>query len=295
MPPEREAERNRKLDRKFGRIIALGILLLVALKFPASWSDGIKSGAKEAVAPLHGLVSSAGLRIRNMGRSLRGWGGLPEENRKLSAEVVQLQSRITELEALEMENMYLRDALEFKRRASRNLVACEVIARDISGWWRTIRINKGGREGVQPDQAVVTSRGLVGKVISVSPRTAEVLLVSDPGCRVSVEISGLKAYGVLSGKGLSARGHILCEISMIQKGLDIPKGAAVVTSGLGGIFPRGLMVGYIEHVEMDEGGLFQRAEILPQVDLGRLDYVFVVLGTPPETETANPASAGVAP
>lgn len=264
------------MEKKLRRIIGISLLLLMALKFPAFWSHGIKSGAREAVAPLYELVSSVGSRVKNVFRSLKGWGGLPEENRKLAEEIVQLKGRISELESLELENINLRDLLDFQRQASRNLVACEVIARDISGWWRTIRLNKGEKDGILPDQAVVTARGLVGKVISVSPHTAEVLMVSDPGCQVSVEISGLRTFGVLSGKGLSAKGHILCELTMIQKDLDLPKGAAVVTSGLGGVFPRGIMVGYVEQVEMDASGLYQRAEILPQVDMGRLSYVFVV-------------------
>ena len=271
------AEEGTLLNRRTAIWIGLLALLVLALALPDAVSEHAKAGARETLAPLQGLISGTLRRLKNAGASIRGWGGLPEENRKLAETNLILQNRVLELQSLEEENLRLRGLLAFQRRSRQQLIAAEVIARDLSGWWRSVRLDKGERDGVALDQAVVTGDGLVGKVISVSERTSDVLLISDPSCRVSVEVSGLGVFGVLRGKGASRKGHALCEVEFITKDVVIPAGTTVVTSGLGERFPKGVLIGVIEHVETDSSGLFQRADVMPAANLGRLTHVFVAV------------------
>jgi rod shape-determining protein MreC len=257
--------------------LVLGALLLLVFNLPESVSSQVKSVLREAVAPLQGALSSFSNKTRESVESVRGIGGAVAENRKMSAELVRLRNEVRRLETLELQNITLREQLRFAQTSARDLIPSEVIARDISGWWQTIRLGKGLVDGVTANRAVVTTDGLVGKTVATSPHTADVLLVSDPGCKVSTQITRTGLFGVLTGQGTSWRGRVVCRMDFINKDTPVLPGDEVVTSGLGGVFPKGLLVGYVDRVEEDESGLYQRAYVVPKADLGGLTYAFVVV------------------
>lgn len=194
----------------------------------------------------------------------------------MSAELIHLRNEARDLRLLENENIELRRQLDFVRRTPRKLIPCEVIARDISGWWHTIRLNRGSGDGLVSPMAVMTMDGLVGRTVDVSLRTADVLLISDPSCKVSARIVRTGSFGLVSGTGETGAGRVLCTMEFMNKNVPILEGDEVVTSGLGGVFPTGLLIGYVEKVYRDKTGLFQRADVVPKADLGVLNYVFAV-------------------
>jgi rod shape-determining protein MreC len=254
----------------------MGILLVAVLNLPAPVSSRVKTWLREGVAPLQRVVAGATDRASRAVDAVRGIGGLVTENQKLSEEMVRLRSEVQTLRALEAENIVLRGQLRFAQTATKRHIPAEIIARDISGWWRTVRLGKGREDGVRANMAVVSSEGLVGKTVEASPHTSDVLLLSDPGCRVSTKISRTGLFGVLSGQGSGARDQAVCVMDLINKDTPVRAGDEVVTSGLGGVFPKGLLVGYVDRVEVDSSGLYQRALVVPRADLGGLSYVFVV-------------------
>ncbi|NCC52254.1 MAG: rod shape-determining protein MreC [Spartobacteria bacterium] len=262
------------------------ILVLVALlNLPDAVSGRVKDALREGVAPLQQVFSVFSFRIKEAGTALRGLGGAVRENREMAAELTRLRGYVRHLREVENENIELRNQLLFSRRSERELIPCEVIGRDISGWWHSVRLWNGRADGVETNQAVITSDGLVGKVMDVSAHTSDVLLISDPNCRISVRISRTGSFGISTGRGASLSGEPLCQLDFIDKNSEIRPGDEVTTSGLGGVFPRGLLVGYIENVTQDESGLYQSAHIVPTADLGKLAYVFVV------SEKEDPAEA----
>ena len=256
--------------------LALGAIILIVLNLPAPANRALKQVTREFLAPIQSLGANISGRLRNARDAVAARGGLPEQYQTLRLEVADLQHQLLELEELRRENTLLRRQLRFAERATRKLIPARVLARDISGWWQTVRIDHGGHPDVAPNQAVTTSEGLAGKILEVSGRTAEVLLISDPACRVAVEIGDRGAFGILSGQGLSWRGHVLCRLELINKNIPIERSDPVYTSGLGGIFPKGILVGYIEEVTMDENGLHQRATVRPRANLSDLRVVFVI-------------------
>ncbi len=267
-------------DRSIVLWVVLGAVLLAVLNLPDSVSNRAKSVLREFVAPIQGALSGFSRKVVEGFHSIRGFGGLVAENQKMSSELTRLRNEVRDLQALEKENVELREQLQFARRSDRRLVACEVIARDITGWWQTIRLNKGLVDGVGTGMAVVTSDGLVGKTVSVSSHTSDVLLISDPGCKISTQIARTGSFGLVEGGGASAAGQAACRMEFINKNTPILAGDEVITSGLGGIFPKGLLIGYVEKAYPDSGGLFQYADVIPKADLGTLTYVFVVLEQP---------------
>lgn len=256
--------------------LGLLALLLAVLNLPPSLSQAGKNFVRETVAPLQESVTRILGGFREGISSVRGLGGMVEENKRLSREVVRLQAQQRENKVLQRENEILRRQLGFAERAGDDLVAGEVIARSRDGWWSTLRMNRGASDGLRADQAVVSMEGLVGKIISVSERTADVLLLSDPTCRVSAQILRTGSFGLVTGRGPSWDGQVVCRMEFINKNAKIEPGDEVVTSGLGGIFPKGLLIGYVDRVYTDRSGLYQYADVISQSDLGQLNYVFAV-------------------
>lgn len=265
--------------------LILGTALIVALNLPESVSNRGKAVIREFLSPLQSLVSSINHNARQGFNALRGLGDMALDNRNMAAEVTRLRSELRYLEAMEQENIELRAQLGYLSRPERELIPAEIIARDISGWWQTVRIGKGMAEGVEEHMAVVTPDGLVGRTMNVSAGTADVLLVSDPSCRVSAYLPRTQSHGIASGRGLSVMGLPLLRMEFINKDKEIRPGDEVLSSGLGGTYPKGILIGYVERVTMDGSGLFQVAEIAPTADIGRLAYCFVVAEIPDPVET----------
>ncbi len=252
------------------------VLVLVFFVVPNKVEFQMKGAARTLTLPAEGVISGLRYRIIDAVNALRGLGGMVESNIDLSEEVVRLQAERRAFESLERENRILREQLTFYRQSPFEMIPCEVISRGISGWWKTIRLSKGSHNGVEVDRAVVSPDGLIGKTVEVNRFSSEVLLLSDPSCKLSGRISRTGSFGVVFGGGLDIRGNPICQMEFINKDIPIRVGDEVVTSGLGGVFPEGILIGYIESVRKDELGLYQEALIVPKADLSIIEYVFAV-------------------
>lgn len=278
-------------DRSLTIWLVLGALLLAVLNLPVSVTQGVKNTVREFLSPMQEAAGGFVRSVREGFASVRGLGGLVSENQRMTAEVARLLSEVRDLKSLERENEALRQALHFTSRAHGDLIPAEVIARSRDGWWQTLRLNKGASAGVAADQPVISIDGLVGKVASVSGRTADVLLLSDPTCRVAAQILRTGTFGVVAGRGPSWEGQVICRMDFINKNTPILPGDEVVTSGLGGIFPKGLLIGYVDKVYTDRSGLYQYADVISKAELGTLQYVFAISGVSPEAPYVQRAPA----
>ncbi len=266
-----------------GCVLAGALLLLFLL--PGSLSTRLKGSLREGLAPLHEVLSNAGLRLREAGSTIRGFGGLVGENRRMAENLIRLQEEVRRLEALQEENDALRADLGFVRSSPWPLIPAQIIARDVSGWWQTVRINRGRLAGVGPNCAVLTQDGLAGKTMDATGNTAEVLLISDPSCRIAVHLPRSGAFGILRGAGVARNGQVFCRLELINRNTELQSGDEVRTSGLGGVFPPDLPIGYVESFEKDPAGLTQSARVQPHATLGLIRTVFVI----PARDEALPA------
>lgn len=277
-------------NRSFIAGCALAGALLLLFLLPESLSRRLKGSLREGLAPLHELLSGTDFRLREAGSTVRGFGGLVGENRRMAENLIRLQEEVRRLEALQAENDALRASLGFVRSSPWPLVPAQIIARDVSGWWQTVRINRGRLAGIGTDCAVLTQDGLAGRTMDSTGNTAEVLLLSDPSCRVAVHLPRSDAYGILRGAGVSRNGQVFCRLELVNRNTELRAGDEVRTSGLGGVFPPGLPVGYVESFERDPAGLTQSARVQPHATLGSIRTVFVIPsrdGEPP-AEDATP-------
>jgi rod shape-determining protein MreC len=198
---------------------------------------------------------------------------LRQENRRLAMLVMKLAYENGQLSELRYENERLRALIEFKEKSRFGVMPAEVIGHSPSRVNSSILIDRGSRDGVEKNMAVVTADGVVGKTIEVSPETAVVQTVFDRNSRVSCLISRSRVVGILAWKGGS-----LCALEMIPEQGDVEVGDLVITSGLGGVFPKNLRVGTVVEVGEEAQGLFRRVMVKVSADLSRVEEVFVIAG-----------------
>ena len=286
-------------DRTLFGLILAGLVLLVILNLPESVSGRVKGFIRDAFAPLQDLVASASRQGQETLKLARGVSSLTTENQRMAGEIAQLRLRQGALEHLEEDNLKLKHLLDYRNHALRRLVTCIVLGRDATGWWQTLRLDKGTEQGLRSELAVTTPEGLIGRILTTTARTSDVLLISDSKCKISALVSRAQAFSIVSGNGVTPQGLPVCRMEFINvdRKHGVQNGDEVVTSGLGGVFPRDLPIGRLDNVKTNESGLYAEADVVVAADLGALDYVFVVAdertGAPPATAAVPAAGAGV--
>jgi len=232
----------------------------------------------EVTAPVQKVVSTA---LNGIGSVWKGYFhlvGLQRENVALKRELKELKVKLNMYREADLANQRLRALLNFKTSIATPLLPAEVVAFDPSGWFQTILIDKGSNDGLVRDMAVVSADGLAGRVIGVSQHHAKVLLILDVNSAVDGLIQRSRARGVLVGLD-----HDRCLLKYVQRNEDVQVGDQVITSGMGGVFPKGLLLGKVREVVRGNSGLFQSVEVEPAVNFSRLEEVMVVVQTPPKT------------
>lgn len=264
--------------------VILTVVVLLNLPLPASMR--VKAGTRDSLAPFQNVLTLVLDRIRRLYTLASPDTMGAEERQRLLTEIAELRYQLDETEFLRRDNAKLRQMVDFKARQSHNLRLCEVVSRgDVGGWWQTVTLNRGSREGIEINSPVITPRGLVGRVSSVYRETCVLLLITDPGCRVACRIAASDAFGIATGTGIAFSGDADLEMlataeplamSYVANSYEIRPGDTVVTSGLGGTFPEGLVVGYVLKAASDPSNLYQRLTVAPAAKLAALRYVFVL-------------------
>ena len=196
-----------------------------------------------------------------------------------------LETRTIRLEEAEQENTRLRELLEFRKRLAGDLQPASVVGRDATGLARTLTIDRGERDGVVKGAAVLAPGGVVGQVFLASAHAARVLLITDHNSGVDAIVQRTRARGIVEGTVTEG-----CGLKFVKRTEDLQPGDVVVTSGVDGIFPRGLPIGQLTSVDKRGQGLFQYASVRPFVDFDRLEEVLVTRGTVELNEDEEPVS-----
>ncbi len=194
-----------------------------------------------------------------------------EENRKLREEVNKLRMEQEEYRETFFENQRLRDILSLKEREKRYVATARIISRGEDPWSNTLVVEKGSRDGIAKDMAVITPIGLIGKVSSVSDRYSHVLLVTDMNFSAAVKIQETREDAILSGTGAG-----YCILKYVPEEEKVKPGDIIVTSGFDDLFPQELVIGYVTRVAKKGASIFQQVEVAPAQDLTKLDEVVIV-------------------
>lgn len=196
---------------------------------------------------------------------------LREENKRLQFEASTLKRRLDQLQEQALETQRLQRLLAMRDSSQAEFLTARVVGKDATNWFKTILLDCGSMEGVRRNQPVLAPNGLVGRVVEVTPTSARVQLFTDPVSAVGGLIQRTRVTGIVSGNlGAGARVRYLPLMG------DVVVGEEVVTSGMGGVFPKGIPIGRIATVERKSGVLFQEATLTPAVDLSRLEEVLIL-------------------
>lgn len=226
------------------------------LKIMAPIQEGISLALDSIIDGFQNYVFLKGTRQENI--------LLIEENRKLAAEISSLREA-------EQENKRLKSLLAFQEKLALKKVVARVIARDISTDFRSIRINRGENAGIKRDMAVVTHEGIVGRILRVDQNIADVVTLLDLQSAVDVIVERSRARGVVEGLTEDT-----AQLKFALRTDDIQPDDLLISSGLGGIFPKGIPVGKVIQVKKKKFGISQEVEVRPTVDFSRLEEVIVI-------------------
>jgi rod shape-determining protein MreC len=221
--------------------------------------------------PLQIAAESTAAWIRDIHQNYATVSGFKVENERLRNRIQTLEVERNKLLEAEATNRRLQQLLELRSHLPSGSVTASIIANSASTWFQSCLLDKGSADGVSKGMAVVTPIGVLGRVVSVTARTAKVLLLTDPNSGVDVLVQRTRARGIVSGSLES--GTIL---KYVKRTEDIQEGDRLITSGVDGIFPKGLLVGTVIKVRKQSLGLFQHVEVLPAVNSARAEEVLVV-------------------
>jgi len=268
-------------------ILVLIVTLMVLFLGPTGKFLPIEQGILQIFSPVQYALARAVESLDSLG-SLRGIikgpVRLQEENEELRRQISALRAQVEMLRETQIENEVLRKQIGLAAaHLSYKVLPAEVIGRDPSNLVRSLIVDRGSDDGVVRDLPVITDRGLVGRVIEVHRTSSTVLLLTDAASSVSALVQRTRATGMVQGR--MGRDPIM---RFIPQDTSVEVGDVILTSGLGGNFPKRIVIGYITSVTGNDIDLFQEAEIRPAVDCNALEMVMLVLSfSPAESGTTD--------
>ena len=256
----------------------LGIVAGVCLLLLTLQMRGRASGASDALAifttPVQTVVSRVNRTAFGLWSTYQDWKNVRIENRRLRDEAQRLRVESLRVSEVDEENRRLRRLLQLKEALPLQTLSGEVIGREWGGWVRSLTVNRGRSSQVVRLTAVIGPDGLIGRIVDVRGGSSVVQVLTDPASTVGAHVVRTRTPGIIEGE---ARGTIRFKY-MARDGAGMQVGDMVVTSGLGGLFPRGIPIGRVRSIDDRGSALFHYAQITPAVDFARIDEVLLLTG-----------------
>ncbi len=251
---------------------------MVCLVFLTLQTRGRSTRAADVVATVTTPAQTALSRVNRgafgVWATYQDWKNVRAENRRLRDEVERLRVDGLSVDEARDENRRLRRLLNLREQLPLDTLAGEVIAREWGGWVRSITVNRGRADNVARMTAVISPDGLIGRVVDVRAGASVVQVLTDPASTVGAHVVRTRTPGIVEGE---PKGTIRFKY-MARDGSDIQVGDLIVTSGQGGVFPRGIPVGRVRSIQDRGSALFHYAVVVPAVDFARLDEVLLLRG-----------------
>lgn len=274
--------RNIKLEAKHIVLIILLIIAILLATFSYLVSDNrkltpIEEIVKDTVTTIQKVVYYPFRYIDDKIDMYKDLKNVYKENKKLKENIKKYNLIKEENKNLKRELEYLKNILELEPTLSEyDYLHASVINRNVGYWYNTITINKGSYHGVEKDMVVINNKGLIGKVIKITNFTSEIKLITtnDATTKISVGIDHNDniVHGLLNG--YDYKNNLLIVEGITNN--EFEKGDSVITTGLGGIFPAGILVGYVEETINDEYGLTNNIMVRSEVDFNNIYFVTIL-------------------
>lgn len=232
----------------------------------------VRQGAQVIAAPVAAVGNWAFTPVRSASRWLSGLGVSPADLEALEAQNVSLRAQVASLEEERRENQRLTRLLEFVAREGLDTIGARIIGRQVSSWEAVLVIDRGSIDGVELGMPVLAPEGLLGHVFEVNDSSSRIRLITDQKSGVAAVLQSSRQEGVVSG---SADGRLTMDF--VSADTTVTAGEAVLTSGIGGMYPKGLLIGSVSEFEVRRGDLFQTITVEPLVDVHAVESVVVLM------------------
>ena len=266
-------------NKYFVILVIVTILLIVGMIFSLNRSYETTTSDNlimKITMPVQRFFAGLAENVRGFFSHFGDISELKKENENLSAEIKQLKSKNQRNETYKIENERLRKMLNLKDTYKDfNLVAANVTGRDSSTWFLSVTLDKGSDDGLKMADTVITPYGLVGHITDIGTDWAMVTTILDSQSTVAVMVERTEDFATVDGD-VDLAGNALCKMTYIPKDSTITVGDTIKTSGLGGVYPKGINVGKITKIHPENKGVSQYAEVEPYVDFNKLYEVFII-------------------
>src|SRR6266705_2447278 len=253
--------------------VMLGLVLLISAQVNSRSGVPVRESVTSGIFSEVQRVLSGGVSgVRRLWSGYVGLRNLRAENEELKRQLAAAEIASQEQRALADRARGLEKMLELRDRVNLRTTAAEIIGAAAMPDFRTLTIDKGTRDGLGPDMAVIAPAGVVGRLVTPSARSAKVQLLIDRNAAAGAIVERTRAQGVVVGGG----GNERLQMQYVSEASDVAVGDVVVTSGIDGIYPKGFIIGRVETVEKN-GPAFKRIVVKPAVDFSQLEEVLVVL------------------
>jgi rod shape-determining protein MreC len=263
---------------KIRGVLVLGTVVAACLLLLTVQTRGQSSPTAEALGFLTTPIQSGLARVNRAAvgvwSTYLDWKNVRAENRRLRDENQRLRVESLQVSETAMENQRLRRLLALQQRLPLATLSAEIIAREWGGWVRSITVNRGRGDNVARLTAVIAPEGLIGRVMEVRSGASVIQVLTDPASTVGAHVVRTRTAGIVEG---DPRGTMRLKY-MAREGGGIQIGDLVVTSGAGGVFPRGIPVGRVRAIDDRGSALFHYAVLTPVVDFARVDEVLLLTG-----------------
>lgn len=256
----------------FITIIIITSLIMIAynLKYDTGKSF-LRKIVLETVAPVYGVLSGSIRSVQDAWNRYILLVGIQEENRNLKKKINELKAVLVSYQEGYQEAQRLKKLLAITDYHQYSFVTAKVIGREQAALSRTVLINKGSSDGLKNGMPVMAYPGIIGRLVDVSWHVSRVLLLIDENSNVDAMVQRNRTQGIISGAG--SQGMILKYISKTQ---DVQKGDIIVSSGMGGVFPKGWLIGQVINVDRQEASLFLKIKVAPFVDFSKLEELLIL-------------------
>jgi rod shape-determining protein MreC len=257
--------------------VALIVVNIIILSVNSSQYSSYGSGRIVIffIAPFQKTVTKSVQFLKNIWNHYFFLVSVAKENDHLKKIINYTIDKNNKYREVEISNFRLRNLLNFRKTMTNQVIVAEVVGQDPSPWFKTIIIDKGKSDGVEKGLPVLVPEGIVGQIIGTSYNYSKVLLMIDQNSAVDALVQRTRARGLIKGQ---SEGRCLSKYLLRKH--DIKVGDTVVSSGLDGVFPKGLRVGFVTEIVKHNSGIFQEVTVMPYVDFEKLEEVLVVLDSP---------------
>ncbi len=270
------------LLKRIGAPLTFGVLALVAVVTMVSDRRSLSEGGRdlpwwqavmlEIAVPIQDAVAAPVDGLRGLYRDYVSLLAVREDSDRLRRRIAELEEANLQYREALVASGHLQQIASMRDEFEIPMLPSEVVGLDVKPWFRSVLVDRGVSHGVRAGNPVITAEGVVGLVTATSRHAAKTMLLLDRQSAIDGIVQRSRARGIVRGRGTDQ-----LEFEFVVRGGDVVVGDVVITSGLGGVYPKGLRIGEVVEISDPAGGLLQTADLRPAVDFGRLEQVFLMM------------------